>query len=81
MATRHPSSHPSRLRAFFRIARFVPLVMLIMMTGGLIALYFQPPGIRIAMRVLGLEPGGGTSHPIACLRLPRVRRRRRRASP
>ncbi len=39
--------------------------MLTMMIGGLIALYFQPPGIRFAMRVLGLEPGGGTSHPIA----------------
>jgi HlyD family secretion protein len=56
---------PSRFWAFFRVARFVPLVMIIMMTGGLIALYFQPPGIRFAMRVLGLEPGGGTSHPIA----------------
>ncbi len=55
----------SRFWAFFRIARFVPLVMALMMTGGLIALYFQPPGIRFAMRVLGLEPGGGTSNPIA----------------
>ncbi len=63
--TQPERSNRSWFWSFFRIARFVPLVMLTMMIGGLIALYFQPPGIRFAMRVLGLEPGGGTSHPIA----------------
>ncbi len=33
--------------------------------GGLIGLYRQPPGLQWAMQTLGLEPGGGTSTPIA----------------
>ena len=33
--------------------------------GGLIGLYRQPPGLQWAMETLGLEPGGGTSTPIA----------------
>jgi HlyD family secretion protein len=28
-------------------------------------MYFQPPGIRVAMKALGLQPGGGTKNPIA----------------
>lgn len=43
----------------------IPLLMLLVATGGVIGLYFQPPGVRIAMGLLGLEPGGGTSNPIA----------------
>lgn len=45
--------------------RWLPLIPVIMLAGGIIAMYFQPPGIRIAMRTLGLQPGGGTSNPIA----------------
>ncbi len=33
--------------------------------GGLIGLYRQPPGLQWAMQSLGLEPGAGTSTPIA----------------
>jgi HlyD family secretion protein len=43
----------------------VPLLMLLVATGGVIGLYFQPPGVRIAMDLLGLEPGAGTTNPIA----------------
>lgn len=45
--------------------RWLPLIPVIMLTGGVIAMYFQPPGIRVAMRALGLQPGGGTKDPIA----------------
>ena len=52
-------------RRLWRIVSFVPLVMLIVATGGFIGLYFQPPGLQKLMLLLHLEPGGGTSHPIA----------------
>ena len=52
------------LRVLHKI-RWLPLIPAIMLTGGVIAMYFQPPGIRLAMRALGLQPGGGTKHPIA----------------
>lgn len=48
-----------------RRIRFLPLVMLFGATIGVIALYFQPPGLQKLMGVLQLEPGGGTSSPIA----------------
>lgn len=50
-----------RLRAL----RFVPLALLLLASGGLIGLYFQPPGLQKLMALLKLQPGGGTSHPIA----------------
>jgi len=43
----------------------IPLLMLIGMTSGLIAMYFQPPGLQAVMRLTGIEAGGGTSRPIA----------------
>ncbi len=52
------------LQLLYKI-RWLPLIPVIMLTGGVIALYFQPPGVRIAMRALGLQPGGGTTSPIA----------------
>jgi HlyD family secretion protein len=52
-------------RRVFRAVRFVPIIAAILLTGAFVGLYFQPPGIRIMMRVLGVEPGGGTSNPIA----------------
>jgi HlyD family secretion protein len=58
-------TRPSHVRRAFRIARFVPLIMLLMLTGGVIGLYFQPPGVRFVMGLLKLDPGGGTSAPIA----------------
>jgi HlyD family secretion protein len=56
---------PSPARRFFRVARFVPLVMGLIMLGGFIGLYFQPPGLQRLMAFLNLQPGGGTSTPIA----------------
>lgn len=46
-------------------ARFIPLVMALVATGGVIGLYFQPPGLQKLMALLKLTPGGGTSSPIA----------------
>jgi HlyD family secretion protein len=45
--------------------RYVPLLMALMMTGALVGMYFQPPGLKWVMRTFGLQPGGGTSNPIA----------------
>lgn len=58
-------------RRWLMRARFVPLVMLLMMLGGIIGLYFQPPGLQAFFRVFGLAPGGGTSRPIAVPAPPR----------
>lgn len=71
---------PSLRRRVIRIARFVPLVMALMATGGLIGLYFQPPGLRKLMQVLNLQPGGGTSNPIAVPAPPRPQSRESAAS-
>lgn len=43
----------------------VPLVMLTLFTGGVVGLYFQPPGLKAFFNALGLQPGAGTSTPIA----------------
>ncbi len=51
--------------------RWLPLIPVVMLAGGVIAMYFQPPGIRVAMRTLGLQPGGGATDPIAVPAPPR----------
>lgn len=56
-----PLPWTTRLRAL----RFVPLALPLVAAGGLIGLYFQPPGLRWAMSTLDLQPGGGTKAPIA----------------
>ena len=48
-----------------RKVRWLPLLPVLMMTGAIVGMYFQPPGVRVVMRMLGLQPGGGTSNPIA----------------
>ena len=62
-----PTSAPSagHLRQWLGRLRFLPLIWLIFATGAFVGLYVQPPGLRFLMARLGLEPGGGTSHPIA----------------
>jgi HlyD family secretion protein len=54
-----------KLKDRLRALRFVPLAALLIASGGLIGLYFQPPGLQKLMALLKLQPGGGTSHPIA----------------
>lgn len=43
----------------------IPLVMAVLFTGAVIGLYFQPPALRAFFGVTGLEPGAGSSTPIA----------------
>lgn len=59
-----PAPWRIRLRDM-RPALLIPIVMALMMLGGLIGIYFQPPGLRFVMKTLGIEAGGGTSNPIA----------------
>lgn len=66
-------SKPSLPRRIFRVARFVPLLMALVALGGLIGLYFQPPGLQFLMRTLNLEPGGGSRAPIAVPAQPGTR--------
>lgn len=64
-------SGPGIVRRVFNVARFVPLIMAVVMLGGVIGLYFQPPGLQKVMGWLNLQPGGGTSTPIAIPAPPR----------
>ena len=59
------TSVPSRLRRGLRLVSLIPLIMGLMALGGFLGLYFQPPGLQKLMAMLDLQPGGGTSSPIA----------------
>lgn len=48
-----------------RRVRYVPVAMGFVMLGGIIGLYFQPPGLRKVFEIFKLQPGGGTKTPIA----------------
>jgi HlyD family secretion protein len=58
-----PAPGPWR-QILYRI-RFLPLAWALVVFGGIVGLYFQPPGLQFLFRTLGLTPGGGTSRPIA----------------
>jgi HlyD family secretion protein len=49
----------------FKKLLLLPLVFLLLGSGGIIGLYFQPPGLKLLFGLTGLEPGGGTQNPIA----------------
>lgn len=61
----------SPLWRLLRKLRWLLLVPPIVATAGVVGLYFQPPGLKMLMSVLQLEPGGGTSSPIAVPVTPR----------
>ncbi len=68
MVVRHSSEvtpHPSRWGAVLRRTRFIPVIIALVALGGVIGLYFQPPGLQKLMAILELQPGGGTTSPIA----------------
>ena len=58
-----PAARPAT--HWLRRLRWLPVAMALVATGGVVGLYFQPPGLRKLMTIFELEPGGGTSHPIA----------------
>lgn len=41
---------------------FIPFLI---MLGGVLGIYFQPPGLQLFLRTFNISPGGGTSNPIA----------------
>ncbi len=41
------------------------LVPLLLFTGAVVGMYFQPPGLKVFYAVTGLQPGGGSASPIA----------------
>ncbi len=46
-------------------AIYIPLFFLVLFTGGVMGLYFQPPTLQWFYQVTGLAPGGGSDAPIA----------------
>lgn len=54
-----------RAKGFTFTIRILPIFLLCVALGGIAGLYFQPPGLQFAMRTLGLQPGAGTTSPIA----------------
>ncbi len=63
---------PALIWRVLRKIRFLPFVMMFGATIGVVALYFQPPGLQKLMSFLDLEPGAGTSSPIAIPANPRT---------
>lgn len=55
---------PRRLR-FRRGYLLVLLVPIFMFSGAVLGMYFQPPGLQKFYALTGLQPGGGSSSPIA----------------
>lgn len=59
-----PKAPPLWRRALRRV-RLVPLLAFLVALGGVVGMYFQPPGLRLFFRLTGLQPGAGTATPIA----------------
>ena len=51
--------------SYFRKARKPLAVLAVMFLGAVIGMYFQPPGLQLFFWATGLEPGAGSSRPIA----------------
>ena len=44
---------------------FVPLIFLLLFSGAVVGMYFQPPGLKKFFEITGLQPGAGSGSPIA----------------
>lgn len=65
---KHEAGGPANLtkRRWFRPRYLlVLLIPVFLFTGGVIGMYYQPPGLQKFYAVTGLEPGGGSVSPIA----------------
>ncbi len=58
-------SQRSRKIRFRRRYLLILLVPLLMFTGAVIGMYFQPPGLKAFYSATGLQPGAGSASPIA----------------
>lgn len=63
-APREPHA-PRGRRDRIRWLLALPLIPLLMLTGAVVGMYFQPPGLRLIFQRTGLVPGAGSSAPIA----------------
>lgn len=68
--TRSGPARRSRLRLPSRLI-FIPLFLVTLFAGGIVGLYFQPPGLKVFFQLVGLQPGGGSDTPIA-VPVPRI---------
>lgn len=64
-SVQHTSSSTDRTRRIVQHFLTIPGLMLALALGGVIGLYFQPPGLQAFFEATGLRPGGGTDTPIA----------------
>nr|WP_306268428.1 HlyD family efflux transporter periplasmic adaptor subunit [Pararhizobium sp. IMCC3301] len=58
----------TRRRSRFRLPSklfLLPLFLITLFSGGIIGLYFQPPGLKAFFQFVGLQPGAGSNSPIA----------------
>lgn len=60
-----PSGAAPRRMRFRRVYLLVLLIPVFMFSGAVIGLYFQPTGLQKFYVLTGLQPGGGSSSPIA----------------
>jgi HlyD family secretion protein len=60
-----PSGAPMRRMRFRRSYLLVLLIPVFMFSGAVIGMYFQPTGLQKFYALTGLQPGGGSSSPIA----------------
>lgn len=59
------AAQPARRRWFRPAWLLVLLIPVFLFTGAVIGLYFQPPGLQTFFARTGLQPGAGTTTPIA----------------
>lgn len=59
-----PGGRPAR-RLFRKRYLLVLLIPLFMFTGAVMGMYFQPPGLQKFYALTGLQPGAGSTSPIA----------------
>lgn len=60
-----PSDAPTRRMRFRRVYLLVLLIPVFMFSGAVIGMYFQPTGLQKFYALTGLQPGGGSTSPIA----------------
>lgn len=59
------ATNQNRWYRFKKRYLLVLLVPVLMFSGGVIGMYFQPPGLQKFYALTGLQPGGGSTTPIA----------------